>query len=65
MSHESKQFDALEQQPEITITGNPSPEAAKAIVAMVKQLLENGMIKSAGYVWTPTPAKAHGCEVGE
>ena len=58
MNDDSKQFEALEQQPEITISGNPSPEAAKAIVAMIKQLLENGTIKSAGYVWTPTPGES-------
>jgi hypothetical protein len=43
----------LAAQPEITITGNPSPKAAKAIVAMVKRLIKNGTIKSAGYVWKP------------
>lgn len=41
------------QQPEITITGNPSPKAAKAIAAMVKKLLKNGTVKSVGYVWHP------------
>ena len=40
-------------QPEITITGNPSPKAAKAIIAMVKRLIKNGTVKSAGYVWHP------------
>lgn len=40
-------------QPEITITGNPSPKAAKAIVAMVRRLMKKGIVKSFGYVWKP------------